>query len=167
VPVPCPPFGADIGPWPDMSARALRAQLEHDMDVFDRLERLPLPVIAAVHGHCLGGGFELAQRADVIFAGESVRFSHPEQSWGEVTLHGGVYRAAERAGKERAMESALTSEQVPATMMATAGMVNQVVAGDALLSEAEAFARQLATGLLRAHAAYKALLRDWRLGERQ
>jgi enoyl-CoA hydratase/carnithine racemase len=57
---------------------------------------VPLPVVV-VQGLCLGGGFELALRADVIFATESARFGHPEQSWGGVALYGGVCRVAEHA----------------------------------------------------------------------
>src|SRR5260370_28695968 len=62
-------FGGDIVPWPDMDVRELRAMFERYMSVFNRFERLPIPVIAAVQGLCFGGGLELALRADVIFAG--------------------------------------------------------------------------------------------------
>jgi enoyl-CoA hydratase/carnithine racemase len=157
-------FGGDIVPWPDTDARALRTLLERHMAAFNRLERLPLPVIAAVQGLCFGGGFELALRADVIFAGASARFGHPEQSIAIVTLLGGIYRVAERAGRSRAAEWALTSEQVPAAVMADAGVVNRVVADEALVEEATAFAERVAHGPTRAHAAHKALLRTWAVG---
>lgn len=67
-------FGGDITSWPDDTPRQLRARFEGYMDVFNRFERLPLPVIAVVQGLCAGGGFELALRADVIFAAESATF---------------------------------------------------------------------------------------------
>lgn len=107
-------FGGDILPWPEMSNQALRARFEHTMSVFNRFERLPMPVIAAVQGLCFGGGLELALRADLIFAGASATFGHPEQTLGIVTLLGGVYRVAEKAGRALALEWALTSERVPA-----------------------------------------------------
>jgi enoyl-CoA hydratase/carnithine racemase len=157
-------FGGDIVTWPDTDVRELRTLFERYMSVFNQLERLPLPVIAAVHGLCFGGGFELALRADVIFAGESARFGHPEQSIAIVTLLGGIYRVAERAGRSRASEWALTSEQVPAAVMAAAGVVNRVVADEALLPEATAFAQRVAKGPTRAYAAHKALLRAWAVG---
>jgi enoyl-CoA hydratase/carnithine racemase len=157
-------FGGDIVPWPDLDTRELRTLFERHMSAFNRLERLPLPVIAAVQGLCFGGGFELALRADVIFAAESARFGHPEQSIAVITLLGGIYRVAERAGRSRASEWALTSEQVPAAVMADAGVVNRVVADDALLDEATAFAQRLAKGPTRAYAAHKALLRAWAVG---
>jgi enoyl-CoA hydratase/carnithine racemase len=50
-------LGGDIMPWPDDTPRQLRARFEAYMDVFNRFERLPLPVIAVVHGLCAGGGF--------------------------------------------------------------------------------------------------------------
>jgi enoyl-CoA hydratase/carnithine racemase len=157
-------FGGDITPWPDADVRDLRSMFERYMSVFNEFERLPLPVIAAVQGLCFGGGLELALRADVIFAGASARFGHPEQTIAIVTLLGGIYRVAERAGRARAAEWALTSEQVPAAEMAAAGVVNRVVPDDALVQEATAFARRLAQGPTRAYAAHKALLRAWAVG---
>ena len=157
-------FGGDISDWPDADVRELRRLFERHMSVFNQLERLPLPVIAVVQGRCLGGGFELALRADVILAAESARFGHPEQSLGVVTLLGGIYRVAERAGRTRAFEWALTSEQVPASVMAAAGVISRVVADDALVDEATALADTIARGATRAHAAHKALLRAWAVG---
>jgi enoyl-CoA hydratase/carnithine racemase len=157
-------WGGDITTWPDADTRELRTLFERHMVVFNHLERLPIPVIAAVHGLCFGGGFELALRADVIFAAESARFGHPEQTLGIVTLLGGIYRVAERAGRSRASEWALSSEQVPAAVMAAAGVVNRVVADEALYPEATAFAQRVAQGPTRAYAAHKTLLRAWAVG---
>ncbi|MEX3854568.1 enoyl-CoA hydratase/isomerase family protein [Paraburkholderia sp. BR10923] len=154
-------FGGDIMTWPDANVRELRARFEHYMSVFNRFERLPVPVVAAVQGLCFGGGFELALRADVIFAGESATFGHPEQTLGIVTVLGGIYRVAERAGRSRASEWALTSEKVPAATMERFGIVNRVVADADLLKAASDFARKLAHGPTRAYAAHKALLRAW------
>ena len=156
--------GGDIRTWPDTDLSELRALFEYHMAVFNSVEQLPLPVIAAVQGVCTGGGLELAIRADVIFAGESARFGHSEATVGIVTLLGGVYRVAECAGRARAIEWALTAEQIPAAVMADAGVVNHVVADHSLLKEATAFAQKVATGATRAHAAHKALLRSWAVG---
>jgi len=88
--------GGDIRTWPETDLNELRALFEYHLGVFNSVEQLPIPVIAAVHGICTGGGLELALRADVIFAGESARFGHSEATVGIVTLLGGVYRVAER-----------------------------------------------------------------------
>lgn len=154
-------FGGDIMSWPDASMQDLRELFEHYMSVFNRFERIPMPVIAAVQGLCFGGGFELALRADMIFAGESAAFGHPEQSLGIVTILGGAYRVAERAGRSRASEWAMTSEKLSAATMERFGIVNRIVADADLLNEARAFAQKVAQGPTRAYAAHKALLRAW------
>jgi enoyl-CoA hydratase/carnithine racemase len=154
-------FGGDIMNWPDMTVRQLRATFEQYMSVFNRFERLPVPVIAAVQGLCFGGGLELAIRADVIFAAESSTFGHPEQSIGIVTVLGGIYRVAERAGRSFASEWALTSERVPAATMMHHGVVNRVVPDADLDKSAREFAMRVAKGPTRAYAAHKALLRIW------
>jgi enoyl-CoA hydratase/carnithine racemase len=157
-------FGGDIVPWPEMSKRELRTLFERFMNAFNRFERLDIPTVAAVQGLCFGGGLELAVRADVLFAGETARFGHPEQSLAIVTILGGVYRVAERAGRSKAIEWALTSEQVPARVMEHHGVVNRVVPDDALVKEASAFTARLGSGPTLAHAAHKALLRIWATG---
>jgi len=157
-------FGGDIMNWPQASLRELRGRFEHYMSVFNRFERLPMPVVAAVQGLCFGGGLELALRADMILAGESATFGQPEQSLGIVTVLGGVYRVAERAGRSRAAEWAITSERVPAATMERFGVVNRVVSDADLLKEARAFVRKVSQGPTRAYAAHKALLRAWAVG---
>ncbi|MGF6652231.1 enoyl-CoA hydratase/carnithine racemase [Paraburkholderia youngii] len=157
-------FGGDIVEWPGMSQRELRTLFEQFMNSFNHFERLSIPTIAAVQGLCFGGGLELAVRADLVFATETARFGHPEQSLGIVTVVGGIYRIAERVGRTKAMEWALTSEQVPAAVMERYGVVNRVVPDAKLVNETMAFASKLAAGPTRAHAAHKALLRLWATG---
>lgn len=157
-------FGGDIVPWPGATGRELRALFEGYMAVFNRFERLPIPTVAAVQGLCFGGGLELAIRSDILFAGASARFGHPEQTLGIVTLLGGVYRVAERAGRARAAEMAFTSQPISAQRIEQYGVVNRVLDDAALLDEATLFARRLARGPTRAHAAHKALLRAWAVG---
>jgi enoyl-CoA hydratase/carnithine racemase len=154
-------FGGDIMPWPEKDARQLRPTFERYMRVFNEFERLPIPTIAAVQGACLGGGLELAVRADIVFAAEAATFGHPEQSIGIVTLLGGVYRIAEKAGRAKAAEWSMTSQRVSAAEMASFGVVNRVVADDQLVCEATDFAQQVASGPTRAYAAHKTLLRTW------
>jgi enoyl-CoA hydratase/carnithine racemase len=157
-------YGGDIEPWPDWDERELRANCERFLWAFNQFERLAIPTVAAVQGLCFGGGLELAIRSDVIFAGQSARFGHPEQSIAIVTLLGGIYRVAARAGRARAMEWALTSQQVPAAEMQRSGVVNRVVPDDALVEQAREFALTVAKGPTKAHAAHKALLRAWEAG---
>jgi len=157
-------LGGDIQLWPDAPVNVLRNRFERYLNVFNRFERLPMRVIAEVNGLCLGGGFELALRADVILAAASARFGHPEQTLGIVTLLGGIYRVAERAGRARASEWAMTSEPVSASQMEKFGVVNRVIADEDLGREAMAFVQKLAQGPTRAYAVHKALLRNWAVG---
>ncbi|WP_338773532.1 enoyl-CoA hydratase/isomerase family protein [Nocardia vulneris] len=154
-------LGGDFVPWIDWSNRARQAFFDRALAVYNHFERLPVPVVAAVQGKCFGGGFELVLRADIVFAGESAQFSHPEQLLGITTLLGGVYRVAARVGRARAMEWALTSQRIPAATLAELGIVNHVVPDADLLDRAQAFAAEVATGPTLAHAAHKRLLRTW------
>lgn len=157
-------YGGDIVPWPTLTPKQLRAAFERRLATVNQWEQLPVLTVAAVRGLCFGGGFELAIRSDIIFAGHSARFGHPEQSLGIVTMLGGAQRVAARVGKAFALEWALTSEQVPAQTMLERGVVNRIVPDETLLEEAGAFARKLADGPTRAHLAHKALLRIWTAG---
>lgn len=154
-------FGGDIGTWPELDPTELRGMFEHHLQVFNAFEALAVPTIVSVQGLCFGGGLELAARADMIIAGESARFGHPEQTLGIITLLGGAYRVAAKAGRAKAMEWALTSEQVPAREMERHGVVSRVVPDDRLQEESLLFARRVARGPTRAHVAHKALLKLW------
>jgi enoyl-CoA hydratase/carnithine racemase len=144
-----------------MSDRQLRATFDQYMSAFNRFEHLPMPVVVAVQGLCFGGGLELAIRADLIIAGVTSRFGHPEQTLGIITVLGGVYRVAERAGSAFASQWSMTSQQVPAATMMQRGVDNQVVPDAELPSNARELAARLAKGPTRAYAAHKAQLRIW------
>jgi enoyl-CoA hydratase/carnithine racemase len=156
--------GGDIVTWETLEPEEWAAQLGGYLNVFNRLEHLPIPVIAAVQGLCNGGGWELVLHADIIFAAKSARFSHSEQTMGLVTALGGVYRSAQRVGPLLAYEWALTSEEVPAEVLYRHGGVNRLVDEADLLAEAKHFAQSLATGPTLAHGAHKVLLRSWAVG---
>ena len=151
--------GGDILGWPDMARHEILAMLRRYNEVAYRIERLPIPVIAAVQGLCNGGGYELALRTDLIFATKSARFSNTEQQIGYITGIGGAYRSAGRAGRSLAYEWLLTSEQVPAEVMRQHGVVNRVVDDADLISEVTEFAKQVAKGPALVHAAHKQLIR--------
>jgi enoyl-CoA hydratase/carnithine racemase len=93
-----------------------------------------------------GGGVELALRADILFASESAQFSHSEQAIAFVTVLGGIYRVAERAGCLLAYQWALTSEEIPVSVFAQHGLVNYIVPDASLRKEALNFAKQVAVG---------------------
>ncbi len=101
------------------------------------------PVIAAVNGLAMGGGFELALAADLIVASESAEFALTEVKLGMVADSGGVLRLPQRLPRAIALELLLTGRRMGAAEGARWGLVNQVVAPDALMDAANALARQI------------------------
>lgn len=106
---------------------------------------LDKPVIAAVNGLALGGGFELALAADLIVAAEHAEFALPEATLGIVPDSGGVLRLPRRLPAAVATELLLTGRRLPAAEAASWGLVNRVVPGADLL----AAAHDLATSVIR------------------
>ncbi len=105
---------------------------------------LTKPVIAAVNGTALGGGFELALSADMIVAAEGAEFGLPETSIGLVPDSGGVIRLPRRLPRAVAMEMLMTARRAPAAELLRWGVINAVVPADALMTEARALADRVA-----------------------
>lgn len=157
-------YGGPDTTWAGMSQSEISGSLEKALFVFNRFERLAIPTIVAVQGRCSGGGFELAMRGDVVIAAESARFFHHEARLGLATILGGVYRLAERAGRQRAMKWVLTSEDISPQELERVGLVTRVVEDGKLLDEAKAFAKTIADGPTKSHVAHKKLLLAWESG---
>ncbi len=117
------------------------------------------PVIAAVDGHALAGGFELALSCDMIVANAGAKFGIPEARRGLVAGGGGVVRLPRLVSRAVAMELALTGEAITATRAHALGLINQVVEGPALDGARVLAQRIVANGPL-AVAASKAVIRD-------
>ncbi len=98
------------------------------------IERFDLdkPVIAAVNGVALGGGFEIALACDLIVASDNARFGLPEPLVGAMALGGGVHRLARQVGLKQAMGMILTGRIINAREAKELGLVNEVVAPDGL-----------------------------------
>jgi 2-(1,2-epoxy-1,2-dihydrophenyl)acetyl-CoA isomerase len=125
------------------------------------LMRLEAPVVAAVHGFAAGGGgLGLVCAADLVVAGESARFLLGATRVGMAPDAGGSVTLARIVGLRKAMEIALLNPTLTAAEALELGLVNRVVADDAVLAEGRALARQLAEGATRALAATKRLLWD-------
>ena len=92
----------------------------------------PKPIIAAVNGLALGGGFEVALACDIIIAADTASFGLPEPLVGAVALGGGMHRLARQIGLKQAMGMILTSARVSAAEGLRMGFVNEVVPADAL-----------------------------------
>lgn len=121
-------------------------------------DALPIPIVAAVHGICLGGGLELALACDLIVASESAKIGSVEASIGLNPLMGGIQRVTERAGAARAKEIALLARRYDARTLERWNIINRVVADDQLAAVTSALAHELANGPTVAHASTKAIV---------
>jgi enoyl-CoA hydratase len=106
--------GADITELHTLSAVAGREYARRGQRVFDLIEGLGKPVIAAINGFALGGGNELAMACSIRIAAASARFGQPEIRLGLIPGYGGTQRLARLVGKGRAMHLLLTGEMIDA-----------------------------------------------------
>lgn len=107
---------------------------------------LPKPVIAAVNGFALGGGFEIALACDLIIAAETASFGLPEPLVGAVALGGGLHRLPRQIGLKNAMGIMLTSRRVSAAEGYRLGFVNEVVAPEALMETVDGYCADILKG---------------------
>jgi enoyl-CoA hydratase/carnithine racemase len=136
--------GADISEFrgPD-EARTIGAAFVRALDA---VAAIPRCVIAAVSGFALGGGCELALACDLRIASERAKFGQPEILLGIIPGGGGTQRLARLVGPSRAKDLILTGRQVGADEALRIGLVDEVVAPDALNDRALALAAELASG---------------------
>lgn len=113
------------------------------------------PVVAAVNGLAVGGGFELALACDLIFAAEHAEFFLPEVNVGMIPDAGGVFGLPRRLPRSIAMEMLLSGRRMSAEEAARWGLVNSVVSGGALMERARDVAGQIANAAPLAVAAVK------------
>lgn len=112
--------------------------------VFDRLEQLPMPVIAAVNGFALGGGCELALACDLVLAAPNALFGQPEVALGVIPGFGGTQRLVRRVGSMRARELTFTGRRVKADEAVAIGLALCVVTEGSVRDAAIALANQIA-----------------------
>lgn len=125
--------------------------------VFARLEALPVPVVAAVQGNCLAGGFELALACDLIWAASDAKIGLVESTIGLFPLAGGVQRLVQRIGATRAKDIIFDGARHSAEEMRALGLVNYVAPPEDLRRRATEHAARLAAGPTQAYAAIKLL----------
>ena len=101
--------------------------------VFMQIEKLPIPVIAAVNGFALGGGLELAMACDFIFASKKAKFALPECTLGLMPGFGGSVRLARIVGPARARQIAYTGDMISAEEAYRVGLVNEIFEPDELM----------------------------------
>jgi enoyl-CoA hydratase len=153
--------GADVNAFDGLSPEQAAEMMGRLIAGVRRLEALPMPTLALVHGLCLTAGLEVSLGCDLIWASESARFGLVEAVIGLSPGAGGTQRFAERAGPSRAREFVMTGGIYDAPTLERWGVVNRIVGDDELLEKGMRFAHRLAEGPTRAHAATKRIVRAY------
>ena len=136
--------GGDIDAWGGLSPLEMGqnwVRLGHR--AFDKLARMKPPVIAAINGHALGGGLELAVTADIRICEAQARIGLPESGLGMIPGWSGTQRLVKRLGGRVARRLALTGEMVTADMALSLGIVDEVVEKGGALAAAQATAARI------------------------
>lgn len=136
--------GADISEFADFSVEEGGKLAAKGQELlFDFVENLSTPVIAAVNGFALGGGLELAMAAHFRIASDNAKMGLPEVSLGVIPGYGGTQRLPQLVGKGRAMELIMSAAMITASDALTFGLVNYVVTQEELLPLAEKLAGKI------------------------
>ena len=122
------------------------------------LEKLPQPVIAAVHGHCYTGALEVALAADFIIAADSAKFADTHAKWALTPIWGMSQRLPRRVGIATAKRLMFTAETVSADVALDIGLCEAILAEATFETELRIFARQILANSPFSHAANKRLL---------
>ncbi|RRQ49884.1 enoyl-CoA hydratase [Maribacter algicola] len=126
--------GADISEFADFSVKKGKKLAAKGQELlFDFVEKLSKPVIAAVNGFALGGGLELAMACHFRVASDNAKMGLPEVSLGVIPGYGGTQRLPQLVGKGRAMEMIMTAGMISADQAKNYGLVNHVVTQEELL----------------------------------
>jgi enoyl-CoA hydratase len=136
--------GADIKELAVQSPGASRTHASIGQQVFDSIEMLGKPVVAAINGFALGGGCELAMSCTLRLAADTAKIGQPEIQLGLLPGYGGTQRLPRLVGKGKALELLLLGTPVTASEAERIGLVNRVVPADDLLREARRLAAALA-----------------------
>ncbi|GAA4483440.1 enoyl-CoA hydratase-related protein [Rhodococcus olei] len=116
----------------------------HEAETIDALESLPMPTVAAIRGHCLTGGLELALGCDILLATETASLGDTHGQWGLVPVWGMSVRLPERVGYARAKELTFTGRRISGIDAAAIGLVNRAVADDELDTAVAALTAEIA-----------------------
>ncbi len=137
--------GADITELATLNALQGKYFVTNGHQTMAALQKLPIPVIAAVNGFALGGGLELALACDFIYAAETAKFGLPEINLGLIPGFGGTQRLARIIGINKAKELIFTGKMISATEAFQMGIVNKVTPPDQLMEEAVKTAKLIAS----------------------
>ncbi len=134
--------GADLGSA--FSGDAVDAFIRFGNGVLRKIERFPKPVIAAINGHALGGGCEIAMACHLRLLKETARMGQTESNLGIIPGYGGTQRLPRLIGRTKALEFLILGTQIPAAECLRLGLVNRLCREGETLADARALAREIA-----------------------
>ncbi|HVG80406.1 MAG TPA: enoyl-CoA hydratase-related protein, partial [Patescibacteria group bacterium] len=134
--------GADLGSA--FSGGDVETFIRFGNSVMRKMERFPKPIIAAINGHAMGGGCEIAMACHLRLLKETARMGQTESNLGIIPGYGGTQRLPRLIGRTKALEYLLLGTQIPAAECLTLGLVNRLCKEGETLHDAKALARQLA-----------------------
>lgn len=159
--------GADISEFADFNvSKGTKLAAKGQNILFDYVENMSKPVIAAVNGYALGGGLELAMACHFRVASDNAKMGLPEVSLGVIPGYGGTQRLPQLIGKGRAMEMIMTAGMIDANQALNYGLVNHVVPQTELMPLCEKIANKITNNSLVAiRSAIKAINANYKDGE--
>ena len=156
--------GVDVNLFAGLDPQGGAELWERGFELVHKLEDLPCPVVFAAHALCLTWGLEVALACDLLLAAEGATFGLVETRVGLTPSMGGPQRMAERAGPARARHLVMTGGLFDAATLESWGVVTRVYPDAEFEERSRAFARKLAEGPTRAHAATKAIIKAQKEG---
>ena len=135
--------GADIAEFSNYSEAEGKDLAQKGHDVFNSIEQLSKPVIAAINGFALGGGCELAMACHLRVAAENAKFGQPEVKLGLIPGYGGTQRLVHLIGKTKATELLMTADMIGSSEALQLGLVNHVVAPEQLMDKCKEMAAKI------------------------
>src|SRR5262245_38501640 len=134
--------GADLGSA--FAGGDIEAFIRFGNSVMRKMERFPKPIIAALNGHALGGGCEIAMACHLRLLKESARMGQTESNLGIIPGYGGTQRMPRLIGRTKALEVLILGTQIPAAECLALGLVNRLTREGETLNDAKTLARQIA-----------------------
>jgi enoyl-CoA hydratase/carnithine racemase len=133
--------GADLGSA--FSGGDVEQFIRFGNSVMRKIERFPKPVVAAINGHAMGGGMEIAMACHLRLMKETARMGQTESNLGIIPGYGGTQRLPRLIGRTKALEFLLLGTQIPAAECLALGLVNRLSKEGETLDDAKALARQI------------------------
>ena len=151
--------GADLTEFGSAPSQVIARQVRWERDIWGQLVNLDKPVVAAVHGYCIGSGLEIALLCDLRIAAAGTVFALPEVQLGMIPAAGGTQTLPRSAGRSQALDLLLTGRRIQAEEALTMGLVTRLSAPESLRNQARRLAEDLADLPTEAVPAMKGLLR--------